>query len=89
MGQTASLMVQVPVEMNQRLEKLAETTARPKSSLVVEAIAEYVKIRERQMAAIERGLADIKAGRIVPHEEVEEWLDSWGTDHELPPPKCE
>lgn len=38
--------------------------------------------------AIERGLADIEAGRVVSHEEVVRWLQSWGTDHELPPPKC-
>lgn len=30
--------------------------------------------------------ADIKAGRVVPHEKVAEWLDSWGTDNELPCP---
>jgi predicted transcriptional regulator len=39
-------------------------------------------------AAIEEGLADIKAGRTVPYEKVRKWLLSWGTDKELPPPKC-
>jgi predicted transcriptional regulator len=39
-----------------------------------------------QVKAIRRGLADIRAGRVVPHEKVEAWLDSWGTDEVLPPP---
>jgi predicted transcriptional regulator len=30
--------------------------------------------------------ADIAAGRVVPHEEVVEWLKTWGTPEEKPPP---
>ena len=32
---------------------------------------------------------DYRAGRTVPHAKVARWLDSWGTDHELPCPKPE
>jgi len=32
--------------------------------------------------------ADAAAGRVVSHEAVRRWLMSWGTEHELPPPKC-
>ena len=31
-------------------------------------------------------MADIAAGRVVPHEEVAAWLDSWGTPDEAPAP---
>lgn len=31
-------------------------------------------------------VADIAAGRFVPHERVREWLLSWGTADELPCP---
>ena len=34
------------------------------------------------------GLADLDAGRVISHEAVARWLRSWGTDNELPPPKC-
>ena len=30
--------------------------------------------------------ADAEPGPSVPHESVSEWLRSWGTDAELPPP---
>jgi antitoxin component of MazEF toxin-antitoxin module len=33
------------------------------------------------------GLADLEAGRKVPNERVSEWLDSWGTENEMPAPK--
>jgi predicted transcriptional regulator len=36
-------------------------------------------------AADAEGLADIEAGRVVPHEEVVEWLKTSGTPEEKPP----
>ena len=35
-----------------------------------------------------KAMADMDAGRFVSHEAVMRWLQSWGTDDELPPPKC-
>ncbi len=34
-------------------------------------------------------MAAYKAGRVVPHARVAEWLASWGTADELPCPKPE
>lgn len=39
-----------------------------------------------ETAADAEGLADIAAGRVVPHEEVARWLDTWGTPDEAPAP---
>ncbi|MBW8302403.1 MAG: CopG family transcriptional regulator [Brevundimonas sp.] len=36
----------------------------------------------------QKAMADMDAGRFVTHEAVVRWLKSWGTDNELPPPKC-
>ena len=36
---------------------------------------------------IRAGLAELDAGQGIPHERVAEWLDSWGTENELPPPQ--
>jgi len=40
------------------------------------------------LAAVDEGLADIRAGRTVSYEKVRRWLLSWGSKKELPPPKC-
>ena len=37
-------------------------------------------------AADAEALADIAAGRVVPHAEVEAWLKTWGTPDEKPAP---
>jgi predicted transcriptional regulator len=39
-----------------------------------------------QALAVEEGLVDVHAGRLVDGASVLRWLESWGTDHEIPPP---
>ena len=36
-----------------------------------------IEERIRFLAAIEKGLDDIKAGRVIPHQEVKESLKQW------------
>ena len=43
------------------------------------------QIEEARLDA--QALADVEAGRVVPHEEVAAWLRSWGTANELPRPR--
>lgn len=38
--------------------------------------------------AVEEGLADVRAGRVVEGEAVMRWLESWGSENELPPPRA-
>jgi len=66
--QSETVTVRLNPETKSRLEALAEHTRRTKSFLAGEAIADYV---ERELAIVEgikRGLADIEAGRTVPHD---------------------
>jgi predicted transcriptional regulator len=57
--------------------------------MITKPIAEDEAVDEKTTAAIEEGLADLKAGRSVPYEKVRRWLLSWGSDRALPPPKCQ
>jgi hypothetical protein len=43
---------------------------------------------EAERLADERAEADYRAGRVISNEAVMRWLQSWGTDNELPPPEC-
>jgi predicted transcriptional regulator len=38
---------------------------------------EDIEERVRSLAAIDKGLADIKAGKVIPHEQVKESLREW------------
>ncbi len=38
--------------------------------------------------AVKAGQASLDQGCSIPYSEVRDWLLSWGTDKERPPPKC-
>jgi predicted transcriptional regulator len=41
---------------------------------------------ERRARLIDEARASVAAGLSIPFEEIEAWVASWGTDHELPKP---
>ena len=86
MATTVPVTVRIPVEVNQQLERLAVATARSKSWLAAEAIGSFVRNESEFLDAVEEGRRAARDGRTVAHEDVRRWLDSWGTDTELPPP---
>ena len=67
---STTLTLRLPPELKARLGELAERTQRTKSFLAGEAIAGYVDRELEVIAGIERGLVDMKAGRVVAHEAV-------------------
>lgn len=87
-ARTTTLTVRVPVKLKRRIEGLARTTAANRSRLAVEALETYVEEREAQLAKIDRGIRDADAGRVVSHDKVKRYLQSWGSNRKLPPPRC-
>ena len=73
---STTLTVRLTPELKARLGTLAERTQRTKSFLAGEAIGGYVERELAIVAGIERGLEDMKAGRVVPHEEVMADIDA-------------
>ena len=67
---STTLTVRLTQDLKARLGKLAERTQRTKSFLAGEAIGTYVERELEIVTGIEHGLDDMKAGRVVPHEEV-------------------
>lgn len=70
-----------------RLAALAQERGKPVADLAAEAIASFLDLERWHEQHIREGLAQIEAGHAVSDERVSDWLDSWGTDHELPAPK--
>jgi predicted transcriptional regulator len=42
----------------------------------------------RVLAEVRQADGQVKSGHYIKHEDMKAWLLSWGTDCELPPPKC-
>lgn len=85
---TTTFTIRVPRVVKERLDKLAKATSRTRSWLAADAVAAYVTEQDWQLMEIEEGSKDADEGRVVPHQEVKRWLNSWGSDNEKAPPKC-
>lgn len=79
-------------ELKVRISQLAQSRRRTSHWIMREAIAEYVE-REEKREAFNRDT--LKAweefqatGLHAKAENVENWLESWGFESELPTPEC-
>jgi predicted transcriptional regulator len=89
MPSTVTFSVRLPTTRREQLEALAKSTGRSANHLANEAIASYVDANAWQVEEIRKAVAKADAGGpFVPHEQVAPWLESWGTDDELPPPEA-
>jgi RHH-type rel operon transcriptional repressor/antitoxin RelB len=84
---STTFTVRVDAAAKKRLEKLAKSTGRSRSFLAAEAINEYLDVNEWQVAGIKRAIESLDRSAGVPHEQVKNWVASWGTHEERPIPK--
>jgi predicted transcriptional regulator len=82
-----SITVQLDSAVQARLAALADARQQPVSDVAAEVIAAFVDPESWEHQHIRKGLAELEAGEGVSHERVVEWLDSWGTENELPAPR--
>ena len=76
MPASATLTIRLPSDVKVKLSRLADRTHRTSSFLAADAIARYVDSEAKNVEGIERGLADVKAGRLVPHEQAIDRLEA-------------
>ena len=91
-----AVTVEIPEELlkmaNIAVGDLVEWTLTPAGSLALHApgcageCAVEEGYEEWKLAEIVAGLAEIEAGKWISGEQVREWVQSLGTQHELPPP---
>ena len=69
MTASTTMTIRVSPEIKNKLDRLATDTRRSKSYLAAEAVSAYVDRELEIIEGIKRGLADVEAGRVVPHDE--------------------
>jgi RHH-type transcriptional regulator, rel operon repressor / antitoxin RelB len=84
---STTFTVRADASAKKRLERLAKNTGRSRSFLAAEAINEYLDVNEWQVAGIRQAIASLDLGEGVPHQQVKDWITSWGSDREQPIPK--
>ena len=85
---SATFSIRLKPETKRRLARLAKASGRSSNFLISDAVESYVADQERIVAEIRQADRQVNSGHYVKHEDMKAWLLSWGTEHELPPPKC-
>ena len=83
---STTFTIRVNSAVKKRLEKLAKSTGRSRSYLAAEALSEYLDVNEWQIAGVRQAVASLDRGDGVPHNNVKEWVNSWGSENERSPP---
>jgi|SRR5438270_7566033 len=85
---SSTLSIRLKPEIKKRLAKLARSSGRSSNFLISDAVESYVADQENMLAELRQADRQVKSGHYIRHEDMKAWLLSWGTDHELPLPKC-
>jgi predicted transcriptional regulator len=84
---STSITVQITPRVSEELEALARDTNQSTTHLASEAISAFIEHTAWQVAHIKAALAEAESGAPgIPHRRVIDWMRSWGTGGELPPP---
>lgn len=89
---TVPMSIRLDVTAREKLKTIAARQKRTAHALATEAIHQLIEHKEREYAWLESCDAALKhfdeTGLHTTHDEVMAWMDSWGTEKELPAPVC-
>ena len=82
--------VRLQPELEQSLQAMTNSTQRSKSWLINQAIKEFIErqnVDQLRWQQTLQAMESVAQGRVVSGEAVHSWLQSWGSDKELPAPE--
>lgn len=77
---TQAVSVRLDNEKVDKLERLAEVTDRPRSWHIEQALDSYLDLQSWQVEQTGQAIAEMCAGKGIPHEEVARELRRWGKE---------
>ena len=79
------------LHLGEKLRQNLETEARlrevPESAVAEEAIREFLDRQAWMREEVNKAVREADKGVFISREAMERWIDSWGTENELPPPE--
>jgi predicted transcriptional regulator len=73
---STTMTIRLSTAVKEKLGRLAHDTRRSRSYLAAEAVSAYVERELEIIEGIQRGLADVAAGRVIPHDEAMDRIDA-------------
>jgi predicted transcriptional regulator len=84
---TTPFSIRFDAKLKARLEKEAKRRDRPVGYIVNRAVKSYFGELDRLEKELDDAVAEADKGIFISGEKVFEWMRSWGTENELPPPE--
>jgi len=79
--------LRLPEEIKEDLDFVSSKTKRSASSIAIEAIGNDVAVRAKRMRMIEEAKEEETKGEFISQSAMEAWVESLGTENELPAPE--
>lgn len=73
---STTMSIRLTPDLKDKLGRLAQGTRRTRSFLAAEAVEAYVNRELDIIEGIQRGLADMEAGRVTPHGEAMDRIEA-------------
>ena len=75
MAETTTITVRIPVELKDKLDRIAKAMERSRSYVAVEALEGYARYEIETLNGLEEAIADVEAGRFFTSEQMQDELD--------------
>ncbi len=79
--------LRLPDEVRDDLKFLSISTNRTQSSIASEMLAEHIADKAYRIRAIQEAKTQAQKGAFISHEAIENWVESIGSENELPMPE--
>ncbi len=84
--ETKVLTTHVPLPLAEKIDRIAARLERSRGWIVKQALIAWVDQEEERRRLTLEALADVEAGRVVDHLDVQAWADGLETGTKLLPP---
>jgi RHH-type rel operon transcriptional repressor/antitoxin RelB len=81
--------IRIEDEVRDKLEQICTLTERSKAYITSKAIEEYVERNSWKVEALKQAKKEAAKGEFISHDAMGEWINSLGTDNELPAPEVD
>lgn len=86
-AETKVLTAHVPLQLADKIDQMAIRLDRSRGWIMKQALSAWIEQEEERSRLTREALADVDAGRVIDHQDVQAWADSLGTGEPLPVPR--
>lgn len=86
-AETKVLTAHIPLPLAEKVDQLAARLERSRGWIMKQALSAWVEQEEERDRLTREALAEVDAGQVIDHQNVQAWADSLATDNPLPVPR--